>query len=207
MKMERPVVFPSFFRLTSERTSTEKNNPTKKKSRAGFTQITSLALEKSLVLLSMFSFRRHDPSSVHDLQVLMGRATSLPNVTSVHCILFPPFEWLQRIQKRHLSTFCCIVLTFLWSKAIILKIKTRLAILCGMLLSGVSGMPHQRQGGTSQPQTHYFPLILRTVSCFQTFTDKLQSLCPVLYSHLNSTLTYTSFSEKEEKKAQLITLI
>lgn len=129
----------------------------------------------------------------------MGRATSLPNVTSVQSSICSFCMTSVHKEETHLSTLCCIGLTFLWSKAIILKIKTRLAILCGMLLSGVSDVPRQRQRGTSNPQTHYLPSILRTVMFSDIHWQITISVpCSLLPPELHFKLQFI-FREKQER--------
>ena len=74
MKMERAVVSPPVLRLISERKKQSRKNPERASLRS------SVTLK---VLLFSHFVNEHSSSSFG-----MGRATSLPHVTSVHSVLF-----------------------------------------------------------------------------------------------------------------------
>lgn len=91
---------------------------------------------------------------------------------------------------------------FLWSKAIILNVKRRLAILCGMLLSGVSDTPQQHS--TSNSKTRCLSSVLRFCHVLRcSLTD--YNLC-FLSSTPPELCFKVTLSERNKKAAQFIDL-
>lgn len=106
--------------------------------------------------------------------------------------------------ETSVSTLGCIGLTFffLWSKAIILNVKRRLAILCGMLLLGVSDTPQQHS--TSNSKTRCLSSVLRFCHVLRcSLTD--YNLC-FLSSTPPELCFKVTLSERNKKAAQFIDL-
>lgn len=185
MKMERLVIFPEFphwYPRGKQKTEKQSNKTLER------VLLTSSVRGRKVYYVIHYLSMTSGPPGVD------GKSNKFSKkVTSVHSVQFPPAH----TEETRLSALCCI--GFSWSKAIFLKSKRRFSVAC---CCWVFQIRHGRDKGAPQtPQTNItFGLRSQvlTLSPFQTFTDKLQSLCPVLCFHINSTSSYISLSKRKK---------